>query len=369
MNKSPWSLRLCQIKGTTVQIHLSLFVLLFWLLLERPPEDNNSLLQPFLPLAILLTICLQGLGCVVVSRFLGMSLADLTLYPFGLIYSPLGETGQHKQFALAASVPAISALLAGAILKFIDPETLNSLKTDNTLLRLFIMQIFLTVLNLMPILPLAGGRLFKALLKIMQVKKAHDLMAKVGPFAALTVALVASASGDPVFIYVAAVTVMISLQIMLQHNAKALIEGCSVENAMIPANKIEVFQHGTSLSLALEKILTSMQDSFPVVVDRQLIGILDKEKLLRAAAFSDNNSYISEHMEREFLTVTPEDPLERALEIFELSKVSLLPVVKNGHLMGALFRSKLYEFMLVRNIKKRPKDQTEEISPWDSGEI
>lgn len=369
MNKSPWSLRLCHLKGITVQIHISLFVLLFWLLLERPENDNASFLQPFLPLALLLCLCLQGLGCILIARLLRISISDLTLYPFGSIYALLRQTSQQKQFALAITAPTISALLAAAALGLINPEELQSAQISNSIVRLFLINVFLTIINLMPILPLAGGHLFKALLGILKIEAAHSLLAKMGPIFAVGIAFAASFSGDAVFIFISATAVVITLQVMLQHNAKALIKGCAVEDAMIPAKKVEVISHGTPVSQAIELILMSMQDSFPIVIDTQIIGILEKEKLLRVAAFKGSDSYISEHMDREFFTVAPTDPLERALEIFELSKINLLPVVTDSELVGAIFRAKLYEFMLVQNIKKHPKDQPEELSPFEDGDI
>ena len=94
---------------------------------------------------------------------------------------------------------------------------------------------------------------------------------------------------------------------------------------------------------AMEKMLVEGLDNLLIVDDRnQLVGRIE-ESLLMVAAFDDQwrNNPVSLHMERNFITIRPDEPVSQVVEKFLLHRVSEFPVLSEGKLIGVLTRRQL----------------------------
>ncbi len=93
-----------------------------------------------------------------------------------------------------------------------------------------------------------------------------------------------------------------------------------------------------------------------VVVDRktgEVIGIVTRQAVDRAAHHHMENEPISSFMETEFQTVDADDSFEKARELVVEDKQKLIPVTQNGKLVGVITRTNLLKLLSI-DIEKSP---------------
>ena len=98
----------------------------------------------------------------------------------------------------------------------------------------------------------------------------------------------------------------------------------------------------------MEKMLEEGLGNLLIVDDRsQLVGCIE-ESLLMVAAFDEQwrNNPVSLHMERNFITIRPDEPVGQVVEKFLLHRASEFPVLSEGKLIGVLTRRQLLRTVL-----------------------
>jgi acetoin utilization protein AcuB len=99
----------------------------------------------------------------------------------------------------------------------------------------------------------------------------------------------------------------------------------------------------TTVEQALEIINQRKLRHFPVMDDRDfLVGIVSEKDLLRA----DGKVPVKEIMTTEVITVTEYTALEEAARIMADDKISSLPVMRNGRLVGIITETDLFKIFL-----------------------
>jgi acetoin utilization protein AcuB len=100
-------------------------------------------------------------------------------------------------------------------------------------------------------------------------------------------------------------------------------------------------------SMKAKQALNEMEElqlrHFPVVDDNeQLVGIVAEKDLLRA----DGNALVQEIMTSKVVTVTEYTTLEEAARIMADQRISSLPVMRNGKLVGIITETDLFLIFL-----------------------
>jgi len=156
--RSRWSLSLGKVFGFPVDVHVSLVVLLGGLLLFG--GEGFGLAGLLLAIAAFASVLLHEVGHAVVARALGVPILGISLFPFGGVAKMAGmPRGPRDEIAIAIAGPLVSLSLAGGllILSGLAPGglgvLLGYLARINGMLGLF---------NLLPALPMDGGRVLRA---------------------------------------------------------------------------------------------------------------------------------------------------------------------------------------------------------------
>ncbi|MDF1563152.1 MAG: M50 family metallopeptidase [Deltaproteobacteria bacterium] len=173
-------LSLGRILGFPVDLHFSLLLLLAFILIF-----GGGLPGLWLTLLVLASVLAHELGHSVMARRLGIGIEGITLYPFGGVARMRSMPEKPRdEVIIAAAGPAVSLLLAGAFFTaflFVGGELLMNLAAINAVLGIF---------NLIPALPMDGGRIFRALLaERLGFLRATTIAAKVARVAAVGLAL------------------------------------------------------------------------------------------------------------------------------------------------------------------------------------
>jgi Zn-dependent protease len=169
------SLSLGRIAGIRIGLHWSwlvVFGLMVWTLSETVfPRQNPGLAESdyramavAAALLLFVSLLLHEFGHALQARREGMEIDGITLWLFGGVASFRGLfPGPGAEFRIAAAGPVVTLVLGGALAAFAAladlPET-----ADGVTFWLAYINLSLLVFNLLPALPLDGGRILRAAL-------------------------------------------------------------------------------------------------------------------------------------------------------------------------------------------------------------
>jgi Zn-dependent protease len=212
------SIRLGSAFGIPLYLHPSFFLLpLLALAWGRRGGPSGMIFEQVLLLALFGCVLLHELGHALAARAFGIRTRDITLYPIGGV-ARLESTGHSpwQEVCVALAGPAVNVAvvallaplaffaLAAGLLDLADPLAgpLTALGTFVT--SLAVVNAGLVAFNLLPVFPMDGGRVLRAVLAMtMSHLRATEIAATLGLFAAGGMALV-GLLWDPALVLVAA---------------------------------------------------------------------------------------------------------------------------------------------------------------------
>ncbi len=175
---------------------IAFFCLVTWLFLWSFPASAESLILRIIA-AILgsvlffTSILLHELAHTFVAKREGIAVNEILLHPFGGLSVMSKEPDSPKQeFRIAIAGPLMSLMLSLTFLLLLLPaKVFDNLILMSTFAFLFFCNLFIALFNLLPGLPLDGGRILKAILwrNGKSPDTAINLASRVGQFIALSV--------------------------------------------------------------------------------------------------------------------------------------------------------------------------------------
>jgi stage IV sporulation protein FB len=132
---------------------------------------------------------------------------------------------------------------------------------------------------------------------------------------------------------------------------RTLTHGIPVRAAMI--TEFHKLGHGDSVRDAANLLLSTAQQDFPVMHGDQVIGVLDRNGLLRALAQDGPEAYVAGTMDREFVALDPSADLAEMLPLLARAGRCAL-VMEEARLVGMLTTENLSEFLLLRRFGMEP---------------
>jgi stage IV sporulation protein FB len=136
---------------------------------------------------------------------------------------------------------------------------------------------------------------------------------------------------------------------------RTLTQGIPVRAAMV--SEYRTLGHGQTIREAAELLLATSQADFPVMLGEEVIGLLSRNRLLRAMAGDGPESYVAGAMDREFVRVSADMDLAEALG--RLAAAGPCALVMDGErLLGLLTRENVSEFLLLRRFGMPPGVRT-----------
>ena len=341
-----WSFRLGSVLGIPIRVHFTFLILLAVLSFSEASRSGASAGLGSLLFMVLLFSCvlLHELGHCVVARRFGVTITSITLYPFGGI-AVLNEIPREpsREIQIAIAGPMVNFLIAAGLYLGIDilrpapPLQLSSLDGADLLASLFAANLSLGLFNLIPAYPLDGGRILRGILATrMPYLNATHWAARVGKGIGLLFVLGGILGWDlfqswwlpvlGVFLYIMANS---EEQATLLHGA---MEGLSVKDLMITdylsASPAE------TLSGVLSRSFHSFQEDFPVLRDGNFLGVLTRGRLIEALREEARDQFVQGVTQPVHGWVSPTDPLREALKRMNAERVSLLPVMEEGRMVG-----------------------------------
>lgn len=355
------AIRLLRIGGIPIRIHASwilIALLVVWSLAtsyfpsSAPHQSTAAYWLAGLVTALLFfaSLLLHELAHSLVARARGLRVTGITLYLFGGVAEIGAETtNPGDEFRVTAAGPVTSVALAGLFgIAWLATDSLSHL-IGATFGYLAIMNLFLGVFNLLPGLPLDGGRLLRTFVwwrtgdpdRATRVAAIGGVVVGVLLIAAGAVSMVVSSWLSGLWLILLGWYLQgAARQERMASGARSRIAGVTV------ANLATRDPYKVPPDMPLDRVVdeaTRLQQAraIPVVADGRFLGLLTSHSITRIPRSSWPITLASAAMiaPAEVATATPEQPIEAALADMLRRNVNQLVVVEDGRFAGMIDRN------------------------------
>jgi CBS domain-containing protein len=205
--------------------------------------------------------------------------------------------------------------------------------------------ILIGVFNLIPALPLDGGRILRAgLTRIWSAKAADRVVLAFGLMVAVGLGVLGLLAGDLILLIMAVVITSGAGFEFRSARMRNRLRGFRVGQVM--ATPVEVIAPTTRLEVVVDKILNSPHTAFAVVnAEHEYIGLVTLSTVARAMKEGENTSPTSDYMLIDAPELGRRDDLLLAYDTLLESGRSVLPVVEGRHIVGLLSHSQIMKVM------------------------
>ncbi len=207
-------LKLGTVLGIDVLLHWSFFLLpatIAWLSIREGESGGLLALKVVLMVMILGSVLWHELGHALAARAIGIPTRDILLTPIcGLARLARAPDGPRDEILVALAGPVANGLIAGltAGLAWLAGQSLSlgqDLLDLQLLAALFWVNAALCVLNLIPLFPMDGGRILRAVLAgLIDPRVATTVAARIGQAGSLGAIGYGLSAGNPAFAIIGA---------------------------------------------------------------------------------------------------------------------------------------------------------------------
>lgn len=348
-----WSLKILEVSGIPIRVHLTFFLLFVWIGFASASVGASIPMNILFISVVFACVVLHELGHSLVAQRFGIRVQDITLLPIGGVARLERMPEKPRQeFLVAIAGPLVNVLIAGALYALIRAqgdfgrlEGVSAL-TGPFLLRLWLTNVFLVAFNLLPAFPMDGGRVLRALLaQRIGFLRATQIAARVGQGMALLFGLW-GLFGNPLLLFIALFVYMGAEQEASLAQMRAAFQNVPVQSAMV--TEFRSLSPSDPVGVAVERLLSGSQQDFPVVEADRVVGIVTRSDLLRVLAERGPAAVVRDIMRADVETVGPFEMLDRVLTRMQASGIPMVPVVYGGRLLGLLTMENVGEFMMVQ---------------------
>jgi len=384
-----WSFPVGRFFGVEVRIH-AFFLLLLALAIGVGSLAGASTGRVLtLWLLLLFAVVVREVARALAAAWFGLDLRGILLLPTGGLFTyatvdateRAAEPAMQRRMAVIGPLASIGAgLLLGAIILASAPGIEADLVgrpliEPSHLLRAMVwLNILLGAINLLPALPLDGGRVFQLGTPGKQANgKVERRVANAGAASGgfrlwglggglgqwIAVALVVAGLLMPnLWLVIMGAFVLIGAHM---ENQGLLVQSDvdTVRMRDVMLTQFSTLSASDTLEDALQRAVHSMQDVFPVVRGGTLVGAVSRQNIVEALA-SEGNSYVQGVMTKSFQTALPDDSLVKTLRrILGEQGAQLVPVMEGERIVGIVTPQNLSQSMGLLNQSRRVK-RTEE---------
>lgn len=365
--KNSWSFRVGKFFGIEMFIHWTFWILIVWAFLMHVGMGDvatRGLWSVLFILALFACVVLHEFGHALTARRFGVVTRDITLYPIGGVstFESMPEK-PAQELLVGLAGPAVNIVIALALWiyfrstgQFPDIHVFDDshdMAKVPFLWSLYYANIVLAVFNLIPALPMDGGRVLRSLLSfVMDKSNATRAAAALGQFLAIMFVFLG-------FFYNFWL-VFIGLFVFLgaggeaaAETMRAALSGLKVRDAVM--RRFTLLRPDDTLGRVVDLLLKSQETVFLVADADRPIGTLSRTELIRGLSEQGKDALVSGYMNTDFLVAGPEMKLQDLMGQLS-AKGGSAAVMEGDSILGLIDRENIEEKLLVqRTLKDRNK--------------
>ena len=351
------ALKIGTFSGIGVYLHWTFALLIGWVFIAhltagKPPLE--ALGGVVFILVLFACVVFHEFGHALVARRFGVKTRDITLLPIGGVarMDRIPEKPM-EEFWVAVAGPAVNVVIAALL--FMILWVVNGTNQfpgvqgfeGGFLAQLMWVNLFIVGFNMLPAFPMDGGRVLRALLAIRIGRRRATVIAAR---VGQVMAILFGIIGfflNPFLIFIAIMVYLGAQAEASQVEMQAVLNGMKVRDGMM--TRFQTLSPIDPLSKAVEELLAGSQHDFPVLDDGALVGVLRREDLIKALADGGNASQVADVMCRECGPVNDTDVLTPTLEEMSRNQRDTAPVMHCGRIVGLLTMENIGELVLVHS--------------------
>ncbi|MEO6804210.1 MAG: site-2 protease family protein [Granulicella sp.] len=366
-----WSFPIGRFLGVDVRIHI-FFLILLGLAVSYASAMNASGARGLaLWLMLLLAVAVREVARALGAAWWGLKLRSLLLLPTGgLITYQTNEATekagtvpmQRRMAMVGPAANILFGLVVAGLVATITPQV-NLIERPwvipTHLLRSMVwVNLLLGVVNLLPAVPLDGGRVFRG-----EFSKAQGGLRGIRAAAGLGQIIAFSLMLGGLFfanIWLTMIGAFVLIGAHMEDQGMLLQQNDndSVKMRDVMMTEYSMLSASDTLEDALQRSVHSLQDVFPVVRGRNMVGAVSRQVIVDALQ-SDGNGYVQGVMTKSFQSAHPDDSLVKTLRrVMSGRGAQLLPILEGERVVGIITPQNLAHSigMLNHGHKTRPAE-------------
>jgi Zn-dependent protease/CBS domain-containing protein len=318
-----WSLRLGSVSGIDIRVHVTfaLMVVLFAGQLTESHGSRGALFGALLVICLFGCVVLHELGHGLVAQRFGVAVREIVLLPIGGVARLLSEPKKPlHELLIALAGPLVNVVIAGGLyvalrggpmptfdMNELQRQGLATPSTRSLLVLLLYGNLMLAAFNMLPAIPMDGGRVLRALLSFFvgQVR-ATNIAAGLAQVLALGLAFV-GLQYNLFLVFVALLVFMGAGQERATARTNVLLAELKAGEVCDP--QAVTFAPGDSVGVAVDQTLRSPQAHFLVSHGATPIGTLSRDDVIALAGRVGLHAPLASIMRRALQAVPPDMPL------------------------------------------------------------
>jgi Zn-dependent protease len=361
MSMRSWSIPVGRLFGIEIRIHLTfLFLLVFVWSTEANSQDPTAVLRGIGLVGIIFgSVVLHELGHALVARGSGIPAKSIILLPIGGITMldeaqamPDPQNAWKREVRIAVAGPLVNLAIAGVTALILItvipgfPLMAHPPMHSNALLRSIVWaNIYLGLFNLLPAYPMDGGRVLRAIFsRRVDIVQATQRAVRIGHVFSTLFMMVGILIGNW---WLVMIGFFLFVGAQLEERSavfQSVLQSVRLEEVML--TDFATLSPADTLEDALEKAVHTLQDDFPVVRGRDMVGVISRQKILEALR-AEGNGYVQAVMNRFFEVAAKQESLASAFRKLSARNLSIIPVVDEQDLIGIVTLQNLMHSMAL----------------------
>lgn len=342
-----WSWRFARVAGIDLRVHVSfLLVIVLGAMQWGGFGPRGALFGAVLTLLTFASVTLHELGHSVVAQAFGIPVKDITLYPIGGV-ARLGKRPKTpgQEFLIALAGPAVNVVLVliigavgvGLFGSQALGETWGHMRNEQpTFETLFVMLVvsnaMLALFNMVPALPMDGGRVLRAVLSwFIGAEQATRISAMVARVLAVGL-FVLGVFYNPMLIIIAMFVFSGAGQEVQQQRMGRVLDGIQLADVVSPY--APRFTPATTLGEAVRMLTMTHYEAIAVEHFGRLVGVVTAKDILRGAGEQGAWGYVAGLVRKEVPVIDGREPLEAARFKMDETGEPYVAVVRDGLFLG-----------------------------------
>jgi Zn-dependent protease len=357
------SFKLGNIAGIGIYIHWTFSLLIFYIIFSNYMAGQNAeqIVWSLIFIgSIFVTVFLHELGHALAAKRYNVKTKDITILPIGgLARLERIPEKPKEELIVAIAGPAVNIALAIITGLLITIPSMNDLagqleegvNQSNFFLNFFFVNLWLALFNLIPAFPMDGGRVLRALLA-MKYKRhiATNMAARIGQFLAIGFVFLGFFS-NPFLVFIGFFIFLGAQSEANYTQVQSMLAGYTVKDVLMTDYKM--IDKNETVKTAVQLLLNGQHKSFLVAENDQPIGTLNRDEIIKALSEKGEGEIIFQVMNKNLIVLQANSPLENAYQQIQQHPSTMMVVMENNTLVGALDAENILEFIMVKDAREK----------------